>query len=79
MTSADPIDDIGDECLPIEVAKDRGGSLLIAEMTENLMNVIDQDVPRSLLSAMYRNLDIRDAETEAAGGTVLVRETACRM
>ena len=79
MTSSYSIDDIRDESLPVEVTIDRRESLLVTEVTEGLVNMVDQDVPQSFLPAMDRNLDIRDAESNAARRAVLVQKTAHRV
>ena len=79
VTSVYSIDDIGDESLPVEVMIYRRESLLVTEVTEGLVNMVDQDVPQSFLPAMDRNLDIRDAESNAARRAVLVQKTARRV
>jgi hypothetical protein len=79
VTSAYTVDDVGDESLPVEVPIDGRESLLVTEVTEGLVNMIDQDVPQSFLSAMHWNLDVGDAETNTAGGAVLVQETGVRV
>lgn len=75
VTSAYAVDNIGDDGLPVEVTICRRESLLVTEMPEGLVNMIDQDVPQPFLSAVHWNLDIGDAETNAAGGAVLIQET----
>lgn len=79
VTSTYTVDDVGDKGLPVEVTIDGRESLLVTEVTKGLVNMIDQDVPQSFLSAMHWNLDVGDAETNAAGGTVLVQETGMRV
>ena len=79
VASAYAMDNVGDESLPVEVTIRGRESLLIIEVTKGLVNMINQDIPQSFLSAMQRDLDIRDAETNAAGGTVLIQKTIRRM
>ena len=44
MTTTNAVNDIRDERSPVEVTVDRGNSLLVAEVTKGLVDVIDEDV-----------------------------------
>ena len=76
MTSSNPVDDIRNESLPVEVTIYSGKCLLVPKVAKSFMDVIDEDIPNSLeTTAVERNLDIGDTKTEIAGGTVLVEKT----
>lgn len=79
MASSNTVDNVADESLPVEMAKHRGYCLLVAEVTQCLVDVVDEAVSNSFAAAISEgNRDIRDAKSNAvAGGSVLVQEAGC--
>jgi hypothetical protein len=58
--------------VPIEVSVDRGESLLVPEVTQGLVNVVNENIANSFESAamVERNFDIGDAESNTARGKI---------
>jgi hypothetical protein len=76
VASTNAVDNIGDESFPVEMTINGGESLLMTEVTESFVDVINEDIanPFEATARVDRDLDIGYAETNAAGGTVLVEK-----